>query len=127
MRVKVNLQSRAEGEMIEVLYLGVFPNGTTTEVPDERVETYKALAGIEEVPDVLEVDDEPREGNAPRPQPPIYSSSVTPVEAPISPELYDNMTKAELLDEAAKLNVEVSSSATKTDIIDALRGVNSAS
>ena len=41
--VTVNLYTQPEGEEIEVPGLGVFPNGSTTEVTDEQVQTWEAI------------------------------------------------------------------------------------
>lgn len=40
--VKVNLPNRPQGSMIEVVGLGAFTNGETTELTDDQVRLYKA-------------------------------------------------------------------------------------
>ena len=59
MRVHVNLSARPEGEMIEVLHLGVFPNGQYTEVEEGQAESWRQATGREDLPDTLEITDQP--------------------------------------------------------------------
>src|SRR5262245_6554573 len=41
--VTIDMPSAGEGTLVEVQALGVFENGTTTEVTDEQVQTFEAL------------------------------------------------------------------------------------
>jgi hypothetical protein len=44
-KVFVHNPTRAKGELVEVLFLGVFPNGEESDVTDEQVQLYQALSG----------------------------------------------------------------------------------
>jgi hypothetical protein len=41
--VEVNLPNRPKGDGIEILGLGVFPNGETTEISDEQMEYFRVI------------------------------------------------------------------------------------
>lgn len=74
--ITVNQPNRPEGEDIEVLHLGVFPNGSTSEVSDEAAYNYEMQTGLK-LPDSVSVSHdekkntimEPFEGDA-KPLPP---------------------------------------------------------
>lgn len=80
MRVNVNLSARPEGEMIEVLHLGVFPNGQVTDVPDEQAETWRRAMGRPELPEQLDISDMPGQaGTTEQPQQaPVAEVTTTP-------------------------------------------------
>lgn len=46
-KVKINLPGVAKDEEVEVAFLGLFPNGKTSTVPQEQVDTWCALTGRE--------------------------------------------------------------------------------
>jgi hypothetical protein len=46
-KVYVNHPTRAKGELVEVQFLGEFPNGEESEVTDEQKQLWKALTGRE--------------------------------------------------------------------------------
>jgi hypothetical protein len=79
-QVSVNLPAAGEGTMLEVQGLGVFENGTTTDVDDEQVTVYTEAFGYEwpEGQDTLNVV--PAE-----PEPEVVAAEDAPVVSDQSP------------------------------------------
>jgi hypothetical protein len=76
-KVTVNLPGTAKGEEVEVAFLGLFPNGSTTTVTPEQVATWEACTERTWPKDDLTIPDAPVEEEDEEPEAAPKASPTT--------------------------------------------------